>query len=121
MSYSDLPSSAQNSILHHLTKLIVMDAHRRVLHDGVKETLTEIRSAYWLIRGRQFVRKLIYRCVICRKIEGKPYQNVAPPPLPEYRVKRFVIPESILLDHSTLSDLLHQRKRKFGYACTLVV
>lgn len=91
MSNSDLPSSAQNPILHHLTKLIVMDAHRRVLHDGVKETLTEIRSAYWLIRGRQFVRKLIYRCVICRKIEGKPYQNVAPPPLPEYRVKRFVV------------------------------
>ena len=92
MSNSDLPSSAQTPILldksHPLTALIVMDAHRRVLHNGVKETLTELRSAYWLIWGRQFVHKVIHSCLTCRKLEGRPFQSVSSPPLPEYRVRQ---------------------------------
>ena len=73
MSNSDLPLSAQAPILldkgHPLTALIVMDAHRRVMHNGIKETLTELRSAYWLVRGRQFVRKVIHHCLTCHKLE----------------------------------------------------
>ena len=92
MANSDLPSSAQTPILldksHPLTALIVMDAHQRVMHNGVKETLTELRSAYWLIRGRQFVRKVIHSCLTCRKLEGRPFQSVPSPPLPEYRVRQ---------------------------------
>ncbi len=92
MSNSDLPVAAQNPILlskeHHLTSLIVLDAHRRVLHNGVRETLTELRSAYGVIRGRQFVRKLIYHCCVCRRLEGRPYQGVPPPALPDLRVRR---------------------------------
>ena len=55
MSNSTLSPSAQNPILldttHHLTKLLVLEAHERVLHDGVRETLSELRSQYWLVRG----------------------------------------------------------------------
>lgn len=39
------PSQSRHPILlhkgHHLTKLVVRKAHKRVLHNGVKETLTE--------------------------------------------------------------------------------
>ena len=58
------------------------------MHNGVKETLTELRSTYWLVRGRQFVRKLIYSCLVCCKLEGRPYQSVPPPALPDYRVRQ---------------------------------
>ena len=92
LANSDLPSSTCNPILldkdHPLATLIVVNAHQRVLHNGVKETLAELRSAYWLVRGRQFVRQLIHKCLICRKLEGRPYQGVPSPPLPEYRVRR---------------------------------
>lgn len=92
MSKSCLSSSAKNPILldrsHYLTRLIVMDAHLRVLHNGVKETLTELRSEYWLVKGRQFVRKIIYRCTICKRLEGKSCRGNPPPPLPEYRVRQ---------------------------------
>ena len=71
---------------HHLTRLIIMDAHKRVLHNGVNETLTELRASYWLVQGRQFVRKVIFSCVTCCKHEGQPYRTVPPPPLPEFRV-----------------------------------
>lgn len=92
MSNSSLSLEAQNPILldkkHRLAMLVVMDAHKRVMHDGVQETLAELRSAYWLVRGRQFVRKLIHGCIVCRKLEGNHCKGIPPPPLPEYRVRQ---------------------------------
>ena len=57
------------------------------MQGGVKETLTEIRSKYWVVRGRQFVRKIIHKCVTCLKVEGLNYRAVPPSPLPESRVQ----------------------------------
>ena len=54
---------------HQLTKLIVTEAHLHVFPNGVKETLTKLRSEYWLVRGRQFVQSVIYTCVVCKKHE----------------------------------------------------
>ena len=71
---------------HHFSTLIVRHAHERTSHGGVKDTLIDIRSQYWFVKGRQFVRKLLHRCITCRKLEGPPYTAVPPPPLPEFRV-----------------------------------
>ena len=74
MAKSCLSLSAKNPVLldknHHLTKLIVMDAHCRVFHNGVKESLAQLRSEFWLVRGRQFIRKIIRGCVTCKRLEG---------------------------------------------------
>ena len=35
---------------NHLTALIIEECHRKVLHNGVKETLTELRSRFWVPR-----------------------------------------------------------------------
>ena len=43
----------------HKTLHYVKDCHLTVKHRGVKETLTELRSQYWIVCGRNFVRKLI--------------------------------------------------------------
>ena len=92
MLKSSLSLSAKNPVLldwnHFLTNLIVFDAHLRVLHNGVKETLAEFRSEYWLIKGRQFVRKLINHCTVCKKQDGRPCHGNPPPPLPDYHVRR---------------------------------
>jgi len=53
----------------------------------VKLTLIELRARFWIVPGRLFVKKLLYKCVICRKLEGRPYQAPQSPPLPEFRVK----------------------------------
>jgi len=50
---------------HPLTTLFVKFAHEPTLHNGVEDTLTELRSKYWLVKGRQFIRKLIRQCVVC--------------------------------------------------------
>ena len=72
---------------HYLTGLIITSCHQKVLHNGVKETLTELRTRYWLIKGRQRIKKIIFNCKTCKKLEGKPY---LPPPggdLPRFRVE----------------------------------
>ena len=87
---ANLPYAQTHPILlhkeHPLTVLIVKHAHERTLHGGIKDTLTEVRSKYWLVKGRQFVRRIIHDCVICRKVEGPHFRAVSPPPLPAFRV-----------------------------------
>ena len=39
----------------YLTELIIRDCHQRVLHNEVKETLTELRTRFWVVRGRQII------------------------------------------------------------------
>ncbi len=72
---------------HSLTTLIVKDAHQCVMHNGVKETPTEVRSRYWIIKGGSFVRQVIRQCFTCRGFDGLPHHAPPPPPLPEFRVK----------------------------------
>lgn len=85
-----MPPSTKHPFLlprdHHLTSLIVRRAHERVFHNGTKETLTEVRSGYWIVKGRSLVRKLIHHCTVCHRYEGPHYQVPPPPPLPEFRV-----------------------------------
>ena len=92
LAKAELQWSAKHPILldntHHLAKLIVWSCHNRVMHGGVKATLAELRSRFWIVRGRNFVRRLLFNCVVCKRNEGKPYKTPPPPPLPDFRVKK---------------------------------
>ena len=87
---ADLPFSSRHPVVlpkkHTLSTLIACSAHRRVQHNGVKETLTEIRAKFWILGGRSLVRSLIHRCMVCRRFEGSPFAAPPPPPLPSFRV-----------------------------------
>ena len=91
LANTEIPYAAKYPILlsrsHPLTSLIVKQAHERVCHNGVKEALAEMRARYWIPSGRSFTKKIIRKCVICRKFEGLPFKAPQPPPLPECRVK----------------------------------
>ena len=51
----------------HLTKLIVLQCHQLVMHKGLRETLTQLRTKFWITRGYQEVKKIISKCVVCKK------------------------------------------------------
>ncbi|XP_028407550.1 uncharacterized protein LOC114530168 [Dendronephthya gigantea] len=70
----------------HLTTLVVNDAHKTALHSGLNHTLTHVRQRYWIPKARQFIKKLLRRCVTCRKVNGQPYRAPTPPPLPAFRL-----------------------------------
>ena len=90
LSKAEIPYGVKHPILlprqHHLTTLVVRRAHLRVLHNGVKEILTEVQSKFWIVKGRAFVKMCIHQCVVCRRFEGIPLIGPPPPPLPEFRV-----------------------------------
>ena len=71
---------------HYVTELIIRNCHNNVMHNGVKDTLTELRQRYYVCRGRQVVKKFITKCLVCRKLEVKPLPTPPPSDLPEYRL-----------------------------------
>lgn len=42
---------------HRFTELLVLDIHNRLHHIGVQDTLCELRQKYWVLKGRQAVRR----------------------------------------------------------------
>ena len=68
-----------------LVPLIIMDAHRRVLHMGVASTLAEVRSRYWVPNGRQMVKKTLKHCWHCKRYKAKAFNAPETAPLPSFR------------------------------------
>lgn len=52
---------------HHLTDLIIKDAHLNTLHGGAQLTLNVIRKRFWIIHARKIVQNKIRKCVKCFK------------------------------------------------------
>ena len=50
------------------------------------ETLNSVQRSYWIVRGRETVKRVIRKCVTCHKGEGQPYSAPVLPDLPEERV-----------------------------------
>ena len=55
-------------------------------NNGVAETLVQPRSKYWVVKGRQTVKKILIKCAVCKKLEGRPYGVPPTPQLPEFRL-----------------------------------
>ena len=87
---ADIPFETKHPLMlsphHPLCELIIKECHEKVKHNGVRETLAQFRSKFWVVRARSLIRKVIYQCVDCRKLEGQSYGMPPPPPLPHYRV-----------------------------------
>ena len=66
--------------------LVINDCHFKVLHNGARDTLTELRSRFWVTKGRQTVKTAIRNCSVCKKLQGRSYVVPPPPPLPEFRL-----------------------------------
>ena len=90
LNNAPLPVNTRNPILlpakHEFTCLLIKQSHESVKHSGIRDTLTTLRERYWILRGREAVKKFIRSCVICRKHEGTPYGPLPPPDLPSNRV-----------------------------------
>lgn len=69
-----------------ITLLIIRHYHRLVMHGGVALTLSKIRERFWIVCGRQAVKKAIGQCVFCKRVRGLSYNYPVPPSLPDFRV-----------------------------------
>ena len=89
---SDLPPDAKFPILlpthSEVTTLVVLSAHRILLHSGVMQTLAHVRNSFWIPKGRRMVTNILKRCMYCAKFRAKPFAHPKMPNLPEERVKQ---------------------------------
>ena len=88
---SSLTSNSKHPILlplkNHFVTLLIEHTHKNTaLHNGIRDTLTALRERFWVIRGREAVKKVIRKCVVCLKHEGLPYGTHQPGDLPKTRV-----------------------------------
>lgn len=63
-------SGAQLSKL--LVRLITRDYDERLCHPGSERLFDKIRRTYWILRGREAIRRHQHQCVKCRKWIGRP-------------------------------------------------
>lgn len=54
---------------HHLTELIIRDAHYRNLHAGTQAILADVRNNYWPISGKDAIRRVLKKCIICYRVK----------------------------------------------------
>lgn len=76
---SALPLQAKHPIIlskeGHVTDLILHDLHRRSGHVGRNHMMSMLQEKYWLPRAGAAIRKLLNRCVPCRKQRAKVMQQ----------------------------------------------
>jgi len=74
----------------HFTKLVILDAHEKVLHNGINSTLAFIRKTFWICKGRKSVKDVLRKCVLCKRFQGR---TMLPPPtanLPSFRINHLM-------------------------------
>ena len=84
----------------YFTRLVVLDAHENVKHLRTNSTLNEIRSKYWIRKGRQVVNRIIRPCVLCIPIHRKLLKGPPTPDLPTYIIAAEFAFTKIGLDHA---------------------
>jgi len=52
---------------HPLTILVIRNAHHNTLHGGVQLTLSTIHQVFWIVNGKQAVKRILRQCVTCFK------------------------------------------------------
>lgn len=74
LTKSQLPEDSKHPIIipskQHITKLIVTEAHTKTFHGTILQTMTYIRSKYWIVGLRSAVKDVARKCAVCMKHEA---------------------------------------------------
>lgn len=73
---ANIPISQKHPILlpsrHHVTDLIIREIHERNFHAGIQSTLYAICHRFWLVDGKNQIRKVVRYCVRCIRFRASP-------------------------------------------------
>lgn len=72
--------------VHPVTDKIIEEEHVRHGHAGVQFVISKLRERFWIIQTRKAVKRVINKCIVCRRFSSK-VATVPAAPLPENRVK----------------------------------
>ncbi|KRY26929.1 hypothetical protein T01_2962 [Trichinella spiralis] len=79
LAFSELPQETRNPMLlphgDGVVKLLIQHVHEQQLHAGVDQTLAATRKRFWITRGRSAVKEVVRKCVVCRRVTAKPFEQ----------------------------------------------
>ena len=84
----------------YFTKLLISKCHEDVQHCGIESILNKLRQNYWIIKGRQTVKKVLSKCIICKIVQGKTLSPPSTAKLPGYRLYSEYPFENVGLDYA---------------------
>ncbi len=72
----DLEPTALHPVIldssHPATRLLIQDFDIRLHHPGPERVFAELRRSFWILRGREAVRRHQYSCADCRRRRARP-------------------------------------------------
>lgn len=76
---SNLSDSAKHPMIipsnHNFTISVINHFHFLYFHAGAETTLSLIRSKFWIVSARNVIRKIIFNCIICKRLNAKASQQ----------------------------------------------
>ncbi|XP_022806184.1 uncharacterized protein LOC111343295 [Stylophora pistillata] len=101
---------------HQLCRLVIMDCHKRLNHEGTEHIRNELRLLYWIPHSRSTVRKVLNNCSLCKKRRIK----LQPPlmaSLPKDRLQVAAPFSKIGVDYFGPIMVKYSRKQEKRYGC----
>ena len=91
-------------------------------HNEVREAWVQIRSLFWIPKGKQTVKRAIRRCMLCKRLKELPY----PPPLvsvlPEFREIGLRTFESVVVGRSgPVYTKMHSKNKQVAKCCIGII
>ncbi|KAJ8358081.1 hypothetical protein AAFF_G00035180 [Aldrovandia affinis] len=75
LNKSAMPETAKRPAIiskhSRVATLILSDIHQRTGHAGRSYVLAQLRRKYWIPQANSAIRKLLNKCVVCRRVTGK--------------------------------------------------
>ena len=57
---------------HHLSRLLILDCHKKLKHESTGQVQNELRLMYWIPHFRSTVRRVLHNCSLCKRRQIKP-------------------------------------------------
>ena len=78
---ADMPASSKHPYLlppkHPLALSIASHIHHKILHRGSQMSHSALmQEGFFIENGRQFIRQMVNKCVVCRKLRARPCQQL---------------------------------------------
>uniref|UniRef100_A0A1I7T407 Integrase catalytic domain-containing protein n=1 Tax=Caenorhabditis tropicalis TaxID=1561998 RepID=A0A1I7T407_9PELO len=104
---------------HPLARLIAIEAHEKLNHQGTQDVITEIHQKYWIEAIGSIVRKVRQQCWTCRKKHARPFKYNYNRILPPSRTSMVAPFKHIGLDY--IGPLRYQRLDDLGKMYILLI
>ncbi|CAH8287249.1 unnamed protein product [Heterobilharzia americana] len=121
LNYSDYPLTFKHPVIlprhHFVTELIIRHYHIIEGHTGTSQVLATLRRNYWIIKGISAVKRVIRKCIECRRLKAALGQQMMAP-LPVCRVQKgWFCFSSVGIDYFGPLMVRQGRREEKRYGC----